>query len=622
MRRCGQPFRDVAGDVSASVLYQGMLTALEERGLGKAGAEGVFSKFSYAALAPGTKRFLKEAGVPAWSFGLQGSTEETFCDGSLEHVRPPAESEPKVPKRHRAYKEILFTGSPPEAINDTKTFLQVIRQILGKTNAGDACVRFKEELGGKGRTISGACIADVCVGCTWKMLATVALDPKGIQQLEIKADGAHGSRTVHAGGRLWTDKERALLAAAFPGNKKLTVKEVRAAFEASKAPLRCTQEQLKQWITRQNRQKRGKPQQQTISVHEMKGAVERWAAEQPASFADATLTTLRLVGTPVFSAKQVCFAWSARGLLNHLRGLHERQPLCLTVDGKQRVASSGGVVATIGIMATSAEPRNTTLSREADGKKMQLKLRTSTVQPILQAYMDAESNENWTWVFETGCDLVEAEFGYRLEDRVLQVQADFNDGIEHARRQVFPKSRPAYDYPHMMRAVHSSLSKKTTPALRQRVLRVIRVSRHLPTLELFSAVWDWFFAELRADGQKEVVDYLLKEYFREVPRAILGRMYELRSSPDTPAKLWWADYWAGALGTHPGSATGTQTLEAFHSFWQRQIQDQVRANPTEILHTMQRLYDGVWKTWMQEDGGREGPQGLCMYAFSFLRNQS
>ena len=69
----------------------------------------------------------------------------------------------------------------------------------------------------------------------------------------------------------------------------------------------------------------------------------------------------------------------------------------------------------------------------------------------------------------------------RLEDRVLQVQADFNDGIEHARRQVFPKSRPAYDYPHMMRAVHSSLSKKTTPALRQRVLRVIRVSRHLPT---------------------------------------------------------------------------------------------------------------------------------------------
>ena len=81
-------------------------------------------------------------------------------------------------------------------------------------------------------------------------------------------------------------------------------------------------------------------------------------------------------------------------------------------------------------------------------------------------------------------------------------------------------------------------------------------------------------------------------------------MYHLRSSPDLAPKLWWADYLAGALGTHPGSATGTQTLEAFHSFWQRQIQDQIRANPTHILQVMQKLYDGAWKTWMQEDGGR------------------
>ena len=100
-----------------------------------------------------------------------------------------------------------------------------------------------------------------------------------------------------------------------------------------------------------------------------------------------------------------------------------------------------------------------------------------------------------------------------------------------------------------------------------------------------------------------VVEYLQKEYFKQVSKETLTKMYHLRSSPDLAPKLWWADYWAGALGTHPGSATGTQTLEAFHSFWQRQIQDQVRASPTQILQVMQKLYDGPWNKWMQQDGG-------------------
>jgi hypothetical protein len=177
---------------------------------------------------------------------------------------------------------------------------------------------------------------------------------------------------------------------AFPGDKRVTVKEVRAVFEANNAPLRCTEEQLKQWITRHNRAKRGQPQRATISVQEMKAAVESWVEQQPATFADATLTTLRVVGAPIYSAKQVCFAWTARGFLNHLRGLPDEQPLCLTVDGKQRISTSGAVIATIGIMATSVEPRNTTASRQNDGKKVQLKLKTSTVQPIMQAYIDSE----------------------------------------------------------------------------------------------------------------------------------------------------------------------------------------------------------------------------------------
>ena len=501
------------GTVGSSGCYQDVLATLKERGIGLAGEDASFSKFLYAELAPATKTFLKEAGVSAWSFGLRQATEQSFRSAPAEMGHGLDDVPPHVPKRHRAYKELIFKGSPPQPINDTQTFLQVIRNIVGKTDAGDGCIRFTQELGGKGRTIVGTCKAEACSGCTWKMLATATLDAKGLEHLEIKADGSHGSRVVQSGSRLWTDKERAMLAAAFPGNKKITVKEVRAVFEANNAPLRCKEEQVKQWSTRQNRGKRGHPQRQVVTVHEMKAVVEAWVKQQPATFADATLTGLRVVGVPVHSAKQICFAWTARGFLNHLRNWPDEQPVCLTVDGKQRISSSGAVIATIGIMATSSELRNTTVDRHSDGKKVQMKLKTSTVQPVMQAYIDAESNENWAWVFETVCELVEAEFGIFLKDWVLQVQADFNDGIEHARRLVFPRSRPADDYPHMMRAAQAVLSKKTTAQWRQRVLRVLRATRHLPTLELFNAVWEGFFAELQSNDQGMVVEYLQKEYF-------------------------------------------------------------------------------------------------------------
>lgn len=80
------------------------------------------------------------------------------------------------------------------------------------------------------------------------MLVTLTLDFKGVQFLQIKAGGSHG-RTVSSGTRLLFDKERALLAAAFPGKKKVAAKEVRAVFEAHGVPIRCSGSQLKHtWL--------------------------------------------------------------------------------------------------------------------------------------------------------------------------------------------------------------------------------------------------------------------------------------------------------------------------------------------------------------------------------------
>ena len=366
----------------------------------------------------------------------------------------------------------------------------------------------------------------------------------------------------------------------------------------------CSPTQLKQWVARENRARRGKPQAQKTTVQELKNMVCEWKRQQAASFQEAKLTELMLVDIATCNPSRLFIGWTCRGFLNHLRGKANTM-ICLTVDGKQKISTSGAVIATVGIMATSRTARNTTADRTTLQTRTQLQLRTSTVLPIMQAYMEGESTENWTQVFETLITLVKSEFKFDLRDCVLQVHADFNDSIEAARRQVFSKSRPANDYPHMMRAAQSTLGKKTTPQWRQRVLHALRCTRHLPTLELFNSVWKAFFQELRAHELTSVISYLEKEYVFKASVENLRRQYGLRSSPDMPKMLFWSGCWVGVLGIHPGSATGAQTIEAFHSFWQKQVQRQARAAPTKILEVMQTLFDGPWKTWVQNDAGRE-----------------
>ncbi|CAK9113594.1 Ribosomal protein L15, partial [Durusdinium trenchii] len=218
-RRCGPPFRDAPGDMELSSDYQRVVEALVERGLGVAEEVG-FVKLPYAELATATKHFLKEAGVPAWSFASYKEKATFPSDRSTCETEGLAKR--TSDRKHRTYATLLFDGSPPEQINDTPTLLKVIRSILARTAAGDACVRFKEELCSKGRTVSGVCQLDACKGCSWKMLASVTLDTHGVQRLSIRADGSHGERQVRPGSRLWTEAERGLLAAAFPGGKKVT----------------------------------------------------------------------------------------------------------------------------------------------------------------------------------------------------------------------------------------------------------------------------------------------------------------------------------------------------------------------------------------------------------------
>ena len=62
---------------------------------------------------------------------------------------------------------------------------------------------------------------------------------------------------------------------------------------------------------------------------------------------------------------------------------------------------------------------------------------------------------------------------------------------------------------------------------------------------------------------------------------IMKKFFGLRETrlADCAMDIYWADYWSGSLGTHPGSGTGSQTLEGFHSFWQSLLSKRTRQSP-------------------------------------------
>ena len=101
--------------------------------------------------------------------------------------------------------------------------------------------------------------------------------------------------------------------------------------------------------------------------------------------------------------------------------------------------------------------------------------------------------------------------------------------------------------------------------MRGRIIALVRATRHLPTLELFSACWRAFLQELEDAKESQARTYLVKEYIQTHKVENVKKFYGLRQ---TILADVWAAYWCGTLGTHPGSGTGSQTLEGFHRLWQ------------------------------------------------------
>jgi hypothetical protein len=86
-----------------------------------------------------------------------------------------------------------------------------------------------------------------------------------------------------------------------------------------------------------------------------------------------------------------------------------------------------------------------------------------------------------------------------------------------------------------------------------------------------------------------VVDYLQGRYVRQFTGEQLRNAFGLRCfALPADCTLWCGTFWAGTFGVLPGTACGSQPLEAFHSGWQREVaRERVPATVEELLARMQ-----------------------------------
>ena len=290
--RLGAPLRDVTHqdpDRSCVALqaYQGACNVLELHGLGRQAAPGehgdaVFEKFGLGQLSQAARNFIQEARVPSWYFQLctRGDIAATPSKAAARHaedgkaaadlmaqeksgIAAPVPSEaskdqkPKLPQR-RDYSNTLFDGPPRFPVHQRKSLYAHIRQILAETSEGNVQVRLREQKRKTTVSITGTCSKKKCANCTWRLMAWLGIKASGAPHLTIRTAGRHGDNSKRPSGhQLWTHREHAVIMAAFPGQSLLSVQGIRDALTKADLSVKCTATQMKQFVTRQNRQRQG-----------------------------------------------------------------------------------------------------------------------------------------------------------------------------------------------------------------------------------------------------------------------------------------------------------------------------------------------------------------------------
>ena len=97
----------------------------------------------------------------------------------------------------------------------------------------------------------------------------------------------------------------------------------------------------------------------------------------------------------------------------------------------------------------------------------------------------------------------------------------------------------------------------------------MHLTRWLPSVEVFSMLWQHQLEYLDRSGQVNLSGWLRRHYLKTYTLAQLTAFSSIVMCSDDPTELFlWADWHSGCYTSLPSSACGSQPVEAYHSSWQ------------------------------------------------------
>ena len=428
---------------------------------------------------------------------------------------------------------------------------------------------------------------------------TLAMTSKGLH--------AHRDNASSDSGKIFLPQHEVLSKEYLKQEGRNNIKGLNTFLEARGVPADTlpTNAQLSQWLKNRTRGLHEpsaplEPPRQMV----VERSLQNWPTDMPDNHSD-----LFIVNDPPFKCdkNRVCIAFASRGMVQAMDRLSaDSGAMC--IDVKQScLAHNWGIITAAFVVKDKL--RNTNFTRVA-GKRIQGTAYTSHAEPVLQAIVNVESTDNVIQFLNTLKRLWSKYCPTKkpLDTWVEQVHKDYHKALEAARRQCMPHARPVNDFFHLTEKESTMDSKlihvSATPGKHHKehkswLMHSLRLQRHLPTLDLSSAIYKGFLQRLSSLGEEEVRDYLGPSghptYCIELGVQELHDSYGVAPlTQDQDEQIIFCYHWNGLCGTIPGTDCGDQPLEAFHSPWQTQLDTlghQTQA--PRALDTMQTVY----RTW-------------------------
>ena len=502
----------------------------------------------------------------------------------------------------------VFNGNARKVLRTYEDLRQEVSFILGSQKDPGVYSFVDKGQRGTTRRLSAKCKQTACEKCTVAIWAFYKIE-NADAQLRIQMRGQHGQLRKPEGGRMWTAAEEHVLQGVLE-KETVSTATVRAAFKEKGLSLRCTAEQLHSYISR-TRKKEGIAEPRNskpVTAAELMSSMLPFQVQNLHDWNQLPLHQLLVLPCAVANAERVCIVFTCPGMIRRARAAVNKV-VKLAVDGKQKLVSNDYTIVTVSFLVPSQTAKVTRGRMRVE----RVKAHTCTQEPFVQALVNSEAEENMTQTFEAACKIANEQCGVDLQQQVLQVHKDYAKGLEASRIKVFPRARRCDDYPHMRRAAYKTLeslfgvgagkeNKQKRHKEFDRLDEIITISRTLPTIQLFDCVWQLTFEWLRATCPA-AAKYLEKTYFQKVQPENLQKQMRCECTHWGATGIMFAGFWSGIIGTYPGSSSGSQTLESFHSYWQAGLKARARAKPTEVLRCMQDMYRDDWHEkfqWAEE----------------------